>query len=108
MSPRVLFGDNGEQPSLSCLSDAPWLNSRRPGSLYSIIDYEYLLLLGCRLMLMKYSEEEDLFVYHDTTEEAVNVCVCVCERERERERERSLWTQVACGPGMSRPHTDER
>jgi hypothetical protein len=31
----------GEQPSLSSgLSDAPWLNRRRPGSLYSIIEYE--------------------------------------------------------------------
>jgi hypothetical protein len=31
----------GEQPSLSSvLSDAPWLNRRRPGSLYSIVEYE--------------------------------------------------------------------
>jgi hypothetical protein len=31
----------GEQPSLSSgLSDAPWLNRRRPGSLFSIIEYE--------------------------------------------------------------------
>jgi len=30
-----------EQPSLSSgLSDAPWLNRSRPGSLYSIIEYE--------------------------------------------------------------------
>jgi hypothetical protein len=36
---RELYGP--EQPSLSSgLSDAPWLNSRRPGSLYSIIEYE--------------------------------------------------------------------
>ena len=27
------------------MSDAPWLNRRRPGSLYSIIEYEYILLL---------------------------------------------------------------
>jgi hypothetical protein len=26
------------------LSDAPWLHSRRPGALYSIIEYELLLL----------------------------------------------------------------
>ncbi len=33
--------ETGEQPSLSSgLSDAPWLNRRRPGSLYSIIEYE--------------------------------------------------------------------
>ena len=33
--------ETGEQPSLSSgLSDAPLLNRRRPGSLYSIITYE--------------------------------------------------------------------
>jgi hypothetical protein len=38
----VLPPETGEQPSLSSgLSDAPWLNGRRPGSLYSIIEYEY-------------------------------------------------------------------
>ena len=37
----VLPPETGEQPSLlSGLSDAPWLNRRRPGSLYSIIEYE--------------------------------------------------------------------
>jgi hypothetical protein len=37
----VLPPETGEQPSLSSgLSDAPWLNRRRPGSLYSIIEYE--------------------------------------------------------------------
>ena len=35
----VLPPETGEQPSLSSgLSDAPWLNRRRPGSLYSIIE----------------------------------------------------------------------
>jgi hypothetical protein len=42
----VLLPETGEQPSLSSgLSDAPWLNSRRPGSLYSIIEHEEILLL---------------------------------------------------------------
>jgi hypothetical protein len=37
----VLPQETGEQPSLSSgLSDAPWLNRRRPGSLYSIIEYD--------------------------------------------------------------------
>jgi hypothetical protein len=37
----VLPPETGEQPSLSSgLSDAPWLNRRRPGSLYSILEYE--------------------------------------------------------------------
>ena len=37
----VLPQETGEQPSLSSgLSDVPWLNRRRPGSLYSIIEYE--------------------------------------------------------------------
>ena len=37
----VLPPETGEQPSLSSgLSDAPWLNRRRPGSLYSIIECE--------------------------------------------------------------------
>ena len=39
----VLPPETGEQPSLlSGLSDAPWLNRRRPGSLYShgIIEYK--------------------------------------------------------------------
>jgi len=35
----VLPPETGEQPSLSSgLSDAPWLDRRRPGSLYSIIE----------------------------------------------------------------------
>ena len=39
--PVGLPPETGEQPSLSSgLSDAPWLNRRRPGSLYSIIEYE--------------------------------------------------------------------
>jgi hypothetical protein len=33
-----------EALSLLLLSDAPWLNSRRPGSLYSIVEYEQILL----------------------------------------------------------------
>ena len=43
--------DSSSSPSPSSaltlvgLSDAPWLNRRRPGSLYSIIEYEILLLL---------------------------------------------------------------
>jgi hypothetical protein len=33
--------ETGEKPSLSSvLIDAPWLNRRRPGSLYSIVEYE--------------------------------------------------------------------
>jgi hypothetical protein len=37
----VLPQETGEQPSLSSgLSDAPWLNHRSPGSLYSIVEYE--------------------------------------------------------------------
>jgi hypothetical protein len=37
----VLPAETGEQPSLSSgLSDAPWLNRRRPGCLYSTIEYE--------------------------------------------------------------------
>jgi hypothetical protein len=39
----VLPPETGEQPSLSSgLSDAPWLIRRRPGSLYSIIEYEQI------------------------------------------------------------------
>jgi hypothetical protein len=36
----VLPPETGEQPSLllEYLSDAPWLNRSRPGSLYSIIE----------------------------------------------------------------------
>ena len=42
----VLPPETGEQPSLSSgLSDAPWLNRRRPGSLYSIIETKLLLNL---------------------------------------------------------------
>jgi len=41
LSRIVLPPETGEQPSLSSsLSDAPLLNRRRPGSLYSIIEYE--------------------------------------------------------------------
>jgi hypothetical protein len=52
----VLPLETGEQPSLSSgLSDAPWLNRRRPGSLYSIIEYEpgplLLRVLLLRLLL---------------------------------------------------------
>jgi hypothetical protein len=38
----VLPPETGEQPSLllEYLSDAPWLDRKRPGSLDSIIDYE--------------------------------------------------------------------
>ena len=37
----VLPQEIGEKPSLSSgLSDMPWINSRRPGFLYSIIEYE--------------------------------------------------------------------
>ena len=42
----VLPPEAREQPSLSSgLSAAPWLNRRRPGSLYSIIEYDVLQLL---------------------------------------------------------------
>ncbi len=38
----ILPSETGERPSLSSgWSDAPWPNRRRPGSLYSIVEYEY-------------------------------------------------------------------
>ena len=47
----VLPPETGEQPSLSSgLSDAPWFNRRRPGSLYSIIEIRILLLLPLGLL----------------------------------------------------------
>jgi hypothetical protein len=37
----VLPQEAGEKPLLSSdLSDTPWINHRRPGSLYNIIEYE--------------------------------------------------------------------
>ena len=42
----ILPPETGEKPSLSSgWSDTPWLNHRRPGSLYSIVEYEKILLL---------------------------------------------------------------
>jgi hypothetical protein len=42
----ILPSETKEQPALSSgLSAMPWLNRRRPGSLYSIIEYEDLQLL---------------------------------------------------------------
>jgi hypothetical protein len=40
-SRTVLAAETGEKPSLSSgLSDAPWLNRRRPGPLYSVVECE--------------------------------------------------------------------
>jgi hypothetical protein len=50
----ILLPETGEQPSLSSgLSDAPWLNSRRPGSLCSILEHEEILLLLLLLLPSK-------------------------------------------------------
>ena len=70
----VLPPETGEQPSLSSgLSDAPWLNRRRPGSLYSV---SFITAGPITKLFARGGEESGGHVLRETTSRGLCGLVC--------------------------------